>query len=349
MEPSIMRFSMPMPRNLLLCALTLLLATASTSSWAATRIYPGTIDKPADPDFIYNRTVFDCQPADSLTITVTTSITLSDSTIGRPSQIDGYPCAPWAEAGPELIYRLDVAAPLNLTGVLHENDFDLDLFLLNDCDSDSCLVGESVNFSADLDAGIYYLIVDTASGDSNNMPGTFSLDLTARVRGLPAAACAAAEANFITCANDTFTVPGTHDLFGQDNLVSEYDCGTAPKNAGERWYALTQGPGGIVSAVVSGVAENLDVSLWLFAGCGPEAECLQFVDHNTADQGETLTWTNEHASDNVTVYLAVDAVREPETAPGDDPVLMSYTLEVLCQGSVPTTKTSFGSFKSLYR
>ena len=118
---------------------------------------------------------------------------------------------------------------------------------------------------------------------------------------------------------------------------------------GERWYALTQGPGGQVTVVVSGVAENLDVNLWLFTGCGPNAVCLGYADDNLANQGEVLTWTNEHPTENVTVYLAVDAVREPETPPDSDPPLMSYSLQILCQGSVPTKETSFGSLKSLYR
>jgi len=343
-----MRFSMPMPRNLLLCALTLVLLTTAATAQAETRIYPGAVDKPADPDYIYNRSVFDCLPPDSLTITINTVVTLSDSTIGRTSLINSYPCAPWAEAGPELIYRLNVAAPLNLSGVLKDNVLDLDLFLLNDCDSDSCLVGESVNFSADLDPGIYFLVVDTAGSNANNQD-RFTLELTARELGVPAAACVEAEANFITCANDTFTVPGEHDLYGQPNLISVYDCGTTPKTAGERWYSLTQGPGGQVTIVVSGVAENLDVNLWLFTGCGPEAICLGFADNNVANLGETLTWTNEHPTENVTVYLAVDAVREPETPPGGNPVSMAYDLQILCQGSVPTSQKSFGSFKSLYR
>ena len=347
-----MRFSMPMPRNLLLCALVLLLTTAAITAQAETRIYPGSIDKPADPNYVYNRAVFDCTPPDSMTIKVNTVVTLSDSTIGRTSLIDSYPCAPWAEAGPELIYRLDVAAPLNLSGILSGNVFDLDLFLLDGCDSDACLVGESVNFSADLDPGIYFLVVDTPSGDPNNQADHFSLELTARELGIPAAACIEADANFITCANDTFTVAGEHDLYGQPNLVTVYDCGTSPKTAGERWYSLTQGPGGQVTIVVTpvqGFSENLDVNLWLFTGCGPDAICLGFADDNVADLGETLTWTNEHPTENVTVYLAVDAVREPETPPGGDPIPMSYDLQILCQGSVPTTKTSFGSFKSLYR
>ncbi len=346
-----MRFSMPMPRNLLLCALILALTAWAAAAIAAVRIYPGATDKPADPGFIYNRTIFDCQPADSLTITVTTAVTLSDSTIGRESLIGSYPCAPWLEAGPELIYKLNVAAPLNLTGILRDNVFDLDLFLLNDCDSDSCLVGESVNFSADLDPGIYYLVVDTPSIDSNNQPDTFNLALTARPLGLPEAACieAEAEANFITCANDTFSVPGPHDLSGQPNLVSVNECGTTPKTAGERWYALTQGPGQQVTVQVSNVAENLDVNLWLFDRCGTDATCLQFVDENVANLGEELTWTNEHPSQNITVYLAVDAVREPAVEPGEDPIPMAFDLQVLCQGSVPTAKTSFGSLKSLYR
>lgn len=343
-----MRYSMPMPRNLLLWG-PLFLVLSAVPARAGSHAYAVAGEKPDDPSFVYDRTVFDCQPPDQLTVELGSSFTLADSTIGRPTLINGYPCAAWSETGPELIYRLDVVSDLQLTAVLSTSTFDLDLFLLNDCDSDSCLVGASTSFIADLEADTYYLIVDTAGHPPANRADTFTLELTTRAQGLPAEACTAAEAAFVTCLDDTFSLPEIQDLFGQPNLVGVYDCGTSPKNAGENWYALAQGPSGQVDVTVGDVVPGLDVNLWLFAGCGPEAVCLQFVDSNLSGLGETLTWTNEDETENVTVYLAVDAIRETVPPEGQETAPMTYSIRFECQGSVPVAETSLGSLKSLYR
>lgn len=338
-----MRHSMPLPCNLLSWSWVLLVWWGVSGADAAPGIYRGDDDKPADPSYSYAKTVFDCQPPDSLTVTIGSATTLSDSTIGRQNLISSYPCAPWAEGGPELIYRLDVAANMTLSVVLSgtEPAVDLDIFLLNDCDSDSCLVGANTEFRIGLTAGIYYLVVDGASLPTISA-GNFTLDITGRALGVPAAVCAPGGALPVTCAGGTITIE-TEDLFDQPDLIYTYNCGTTPKRSGEIWYALTLPGTHEVTVIVRDVAFNLDVNFWLFAGCGPDAKCLQFVDQNLANEGESLTWINESESP-VTAYLAVDAARLPAAAGAG-----LYTIDFQCQSNVPTTATSFGSLKALYR
>lgn len=319
------------------------LLMAPIGAGAFTLIAGSPVEKPADPAFVYNRTVFDCNPPDSLTVKIGSVTTLSDSTIGRQNLISGYPCALWAENGPELIYRLDVAANLELQARLRTTDteVDLDLFLLNDCDSDSCLVGANTEFTAELEAGIYYLVVDGASS-APFFEGAFDLELTARPPGLPATICEPGGAIAVVCA-DTNVVREGETLFGQTDQVRIYDCGTFPKTSGEIWYAVTVAVEREVVINTINVQPAFDTCLWVFASCGPDAQCVDFVDANLAGSGESVTLINESGS-ATTWYVAVDAVRPPGSE-----ALGIFDIQFQCQSNVPTAKTSLGGLKSLYR
>lgn len=331
--------------SLFSATVVLLLLAAAIQTAGATPIYRGLDDKPADPAYSPTLAPFTCQPADSLTLTVGATATLADSTIGREMVLNGYPCAPWAETGPELIYRLDLAGNLELSARLSDMDgaADLDLFLLNDCETDSCLVGANTEFRLELTAGIYFLIVDTTAPlDTTKTSGTFTLNLSTRPLGVPESICETGGALPVDCAGETITITG-EDLFDQPNLIQTYSCGTSPKTSGDLWYRVSQPGVHEVTINVRDVAPDLDVNLWLFDSCGPDAQCLQFVDKNLGSEGETLTWINPDATP-VTAWLAVDAVR-PQTGAG----LGSYTIDFQCQSDVPNEATSFGTLKALYR
>ena len=331
--------AMPKSRNILAGGLLLLLLAPALAQ-GFTFLAGSPVEKPADPGFVYNRTVFDCLPPDSLTITIGSATTLSDSTLGRANVITGYPCAPWSETGPELVYRVDIAAPMQLHARLQIADplVDLDLFLLGDCDSDSCLVGANTEFTAELEAGIHYLVVDGANGAA----GLFDLVLTSRPLGLPDSICEPGGATEVVCGDSTIEITG-ESLFEQPDLLRSYACGTSPKTAGEIWYAVTLPPERDVVINVVNVQPVFDTCLWVFTSCGPTAQCDRFVDANLAGSGESVTLTNETTGDLVW-YVAVDAVRPPTSE-----LLGGFDIQFQCQSNVPTAKTSFGGLKSLYR
>lgn len=341
-----MRFSMPMPRNLLLAIVTSLLVVSTPGAVWATAIYRGPVDKPADPFYTYNKTVFDCSPPDSLTLLVGTQIALSDSTNGRGNQINSYPCQSWAEKGSEFIYRLNIASEMRLSATIAVNvpdsvEFviDFDIFLLDDCDSDACLVGANIALGIDLQPGIYYLVID-ADTQIGAAEGPFTLSLETRAFGIPPAACA--NATPLTCSPQTPAI-ADESLLGQPNLVQEDDCGTSPKTGGEIWYQITLPPDEVVTVNAVNVAIGLDVNFWVYDQCGENATCLQFVDDNVASLGETMILANETAAD-LTYYFAVDTTREPS-----DMDSSLYTLQISCESNVPSERTSFGGLKSLYR
>ena len=103
---------------------------------------------------------------------------VSGDTTSSTNQLDGYNCQPtWNESGPEFVYRLTLVEEVEiLTITLTDSNFNADLFLLTDCwDAATCLSGANENLVVnDLEAGVYYLVVDGFNGAS----GTFEIDIS---------------------------------------------------------------------------------------------------------------------------------------------------------------------------
>ncbi len=322
-----------MPRWLIT---TLVLASSLT---AALQGRAADMPKPADPGFVYLRSVFDCTPRQTIQVTPALAATIADSTFGS-SSVDGYACSQWSETGPEAFYELTVTGEVELFAGLRDlGDRDLDLFLLKTCDSDSCLLAANIEFTAVLQPGTYTLVVD---GYAKPTPqaGPFTLELSARETGLPAEICSGAGTTPVPCQVETSTFEG--DLAGLPDLVRTNDCSLVLATGGEQWYAVTVASYHEFTATVSNVPVGLDPVLWLFPGCGPDIQCLDMADDKTAGQGEALTWSNASFIDTV-VYLGVDAAVPPATGQG------AYTLEIRCQAMVPNARSSFGTLKALYR
>jgi hypothetical protein len=341
-------------RNTLL-ALACVLAGTVVVSAAVLHVAGGGDVKPPDPNFVYFRTGFDCTPLQVINLNIGTPGTRIDDTTGGTNLIDGYPCAPWAEKGPEHIYQLEVSAGDTLefwAGLRNISpDVDHDLFLLNGCDTDSCLIGDSTEFTVILTEGTYLLIVDGASGGAAAAEGPYTLEYTCRYVGVSPIAC------FPGFAQEVVLVPGdtpfNGNLFGQADFVRSYECSPIPLKGGEKWYTLTlPAPTGNqwggqntseFTAEITVIAPTLDVALWLFDGCGINPVCLDHVNDSIGGNSESLTFRNE-TDQEVTVFLAVDCFREP-TESGTGYFSILFTPNTV----VETEKTSFGSLRSLYR
>lgn len=341
-------------RNVLLVCLSLLLGVGPVAADVLHVAGSGDV-KPPDPDFVYSRSVFDCTPLLVLPLTIGLSGSLTDSTTGGTNLIDGYPCAIWPEEGPEHIYQLEVAQGDTLqfwAGLSNvTNEVDHDLFLLNGCDTDSCLIGDNTELTANLTGGTYYLIIDGAGSGSSADEGPYTVEITARYIGVPPEVCEPNGAIEVVLSLDEQEFPG--NLFGKPNLIQSYECSPLLLKGGEQWYTLTLAPpvdnqfGGKdfseFTVDFTEVAYPMDMALWLFDGCGINPVCLDYVNDWTAIRSETLTYRNE-TDEEVTVYLGVDVFRSP-TESG----LGLYTIRFKGDLIVPTEKTSFGSLRALYR
>jgi len=78
--------------------------------------------------------------------------------------LDGYTCTTDPETGPDIVHTIDVPIAGDITVTLtdlSEGGFeDLDVFLLNACNPDSCLAWGFTNFVTTVPAGTYLIVVD---------------------------------------------------------------------------------------------------------------------------------------------------------------------------------------------
>lgn len=331
-------------KSILALGASLVLAAAAAPATAGPAPVAGTKEtKPAFPTAAPLRTVFDCAGRDTLVLVPGLVDTLRDDTTGGPSVLDAYACAPWAETGPEHVYRLEVAQELDLWAGLRDlaPDLDLDLFLLDGCDTDACLIGANTELGARLAPGTYWLIVDGAEGPGVVTAGAYTLALETRFPGLPPQVCAGGLAEPLACTvGGGLEAGGT--LFGQPDLLRSHPCNPFLARGGEVWYAITVLPGQDLAVNMPTVAPGLDAVLWLFGSCGPEAACLAVADDELAGVPESLSWQNPDAQ-TVTVWLGVDAARAPEDAEAG-----AFTLAITCGSEVPATKSSFGAARAMF-
>lgn len=335
-----------MVRHDILLPLTVasVLAVSAAASAAPRVLYTDPTTKPAEAGGPHTLTPFDCTARDTFTLAPALWDTvLAADTTGAPALLPAYGCRPWPEQGPEHIYRLEVTADLQLRAALSDlGAQDLDLFLLDGCDTDACVVGANTELVVVLTPGTWWLVVD-GYGASAPAAGPYTLTLETRWPGVPDLVCLPGGAVPVACGGEVLSLDG--DLAGAPDLVQAYDCSPALLTGGEAWYALTVPGLHDLSARATPVvfAPTLDVALWLFDGCGADAVCLDYIDRRAGGQVEILAFANLVA-DPVTVYLAVDSRRPP--AEGDSG---AFGLELDCQSNVAEQKRPLGSVKALYR
>jgi hypothetical protein len=291
---------------------------------AGVRILPGKDEVPwRRADHLHRRTPVPCDdPVQELALTMSLTEAFLDSTEGD-GVVDSYGCQPSLPlTGPEDLYVLTATEDLILDlGLASNVPNDHDLVLLSDCDSDSCLIQVNTELSAQLTAGTtVYLVVDGYDGAA----GTYTLNLATRPVGIAESLCEGGAID-LPIPFETTVEAREDTLTGQPNLVSLYDCAPYTVRGGEVWYALSFAPAdtdtvgsygeySTVTLTVSTAALDLDLALWVFADCGPEAQCLAFVDEGVAGAEEVLEWSNT-TPEALTIYLAVDCIRAPDNGP----------------------------------
>jgi hypothetical protein len=312
-----------------------------SSVWAGPLAATDKFPKPEDPFFHAPRIVFDCTAIDTLDLSPGLIDSLQNDTTGGPTNLPGYNCSLWSEEGPEHIYRLNVATELEFwAGLRDMGEIDLDIFLLNDCDTDSCLVGANTELSIVLDPGTYYLIIDGAGTNASNA-GPYTLAMESRWIGLPPEVCQAGYAEPIACGIDTTSIEGS--LFDLPNHVQMFDCSPIIERGGEAWFAITLEPHHEFIAQTTSLALFLDAAIWIFDDCGSNAQCLAFADDNLAGLPESLGWAND-SDDPLTIYLALDCYRAPESETAG-----AFWIDLTCLSNVPNEKTNWGSIRSRFR
>jgi len=312
-------------------------------AWAVTSLavpLPFAVPKdepaPARPMFLAPRgETPPCGDATTHAVPLATADTLSGDTTGGVSQVAGYACVGWQETGPEAVFLLDVQQDVNLH-VRLAAEVDLDLFLLTDCDCDSCAAWHSTEFVVNLPsrAEPYVLVVDGYLGAA----GPFTVELYGYAAGPPPEVCASA-ADVACGAEPVFL---EDNLFAQPNQLLADACATYLEWGGEQWYAISLSDSAEVTA---GISDHFfDAAIWLFDDCEPGSACVAFADETGVEGTEELSHRNLTGADH-TYYLAVDAFHEVESESAG-----AYKLTLTCEGQIVANETtSFGDIKAMFR
>jgi murein DD-endopeptidase MepM/ murein hydrolase activator NlpD len=93
----------------------------------------------------------------------------SGTTAGGTNSLSSYGCSTWPETGPERIYKLVLTSGGTFTATLSNLTADLDVFVLNACNSAGCVAfGENAATVTNAPAGTYYIVVDGYQGVAGN-------------------------------------------------------------------------------------------------------------------------------------------------------------------------------------
>lgn len=332
-------------RRAALPVLVLAVVTSLTTAAVAGHIATDKQSKPEDPHFTATRVAFDCSGLTPISLAPGDVDTLRGDTTDGENVTEGYGCRSWWEPGPEDVYEINVTERLELWAGLRDLDsgddpIDLDLFLLGDCDTDSCLVGANIEFTAVLEPGTYYLVVD-GFAYPDTQSGPYSLAYSCRWPGMAPEVCDPDYATKVTCGATAHTESG--DLYGQANYIQSFSCSPFVTRGGEMWYEVTVPGYDRLTVTITDLNAALDVSLWIFTGCGGDAECQAFADDRTAGGTESAAWDNaDHGGG--TILVGVDCTGPPQ-ASGDG----AFVVEFFCADMVDNQKTSLGSLRALYR
>lgn len=275
----------------------------------------------------------DCSSAVAVELSIWAEIALEGSTEGIPDSCNSYSCEEWNESGGEIIYELQVDQGIILHATLF-SESDLDLILLSDCDPDLCIGMASSEFSAEIDSGTYYLIVDGYLGES----GAFTITLETMPAYLLQEVCDSATP--IECSPVQTTIDS--NLFEQPNMIETADCNEFLERGGEQWFSVVLPDTATVD--ISLTQLFFDGAIWMFSDCGPDAECIAFADQGTLEEPEEMTWRNDTGS-TTTVYIGIDSFMPVEDTGGG-----SFSLGITCEGiELPAVKSSWGAMKSRFR
>ena len=111
-----------------------------------------------------------CRPGDAL---IECGQSVSGTTVGGISFLDGYSCTSWIEDGPDFAYLLSLPLTSTITAMISGMREDLDIFLLSDSIDGACPencldnAGEIISLP-DVAPGDYYIVVDGYGGDQDN-------------------------------------------------------------------------------------------------------------------------------------------------------------------------------------
>jgi hypothetical protein len=168
-----------------------------------------------------------------------------------PGVLDVYSCAPNTdESGPEVLYKVTVPEAGFLTVAVHgDPGVDVDAHILSEADPETCLSRGDLHAKVDVEAGEYWVVVDTFAGGGGPSPGPFRVTIGFTV---PSRGPCGMEVGVMERVNDggnSLPMPATGPIVMEAHLVTQEEPMPYPSTETEELaehYALSQGRTGFV-------------------------------------------------------------------------------------------------------
>ena len=190
-------------------------------------------------------------PADQVCVTNFPFGHDADTASAKGSQFDSYSCKPLAnESGPEWVYRVTVPAQGFLSAAVHDGaGVDVDVHILGALDPAKCLDRGDSHARADVQAGTYYVVVDTFVSQGKAQAGRYHVDIGWLA---PTTGACALQFGGMARVNDggkTLPMPATGPVVMEAHLVTQAEPPPYPHAYTEKLaahYTLSQAKTGLV-------------------------------------------------------------------------------------------------------
>ncbi|MDP7039936.1 MAG: metallophosphoesterase, partial [Myxococcota bacterium] len=188
---------------------------------------------------------------------------------------DSYSCAPDTnESGGEFVYKLSLPSGGDLAVELAESpDVDVDIHLLSHLDPDDCLERHNTELSTHLEAGTYYIVVDTWSNGAETFSGTYDLSITFT----PDAPSPEGEGTLSSpiLVNQFPFVDQRNTQSSESDVFDVYICDPDIDESGNEFiYKIEVPQAGIIQAHLNDISNaNVDIDIHLLSDTNAES-CL---------------------------------------------------------------------------
>jgi hypothetical protein len=173
-----------------------------------------------------------------------------DTSLEPASRLAGYACSTADESGPEVIYRVTVTeAGFLAAAVQEETGVDVDVHILAALDPATCLDRGNYHARADVEAGDYYVVVDTFVSSGTPQAGPFHVDIGFTVPSRGPCAMETGEMARVGDGGSHLALPATGPMVLEAHLVTQEEPSPYPSTETEELaahHALSQGRTGFV-------------------------------------------------------------------------------------------------------
>ena len=169
-----------------------------------------------------------------------------DTSALPPGTFDAYACKPSVdESGPEQVYRVEIPKAGFLSAAVYDADgVDVDLHILSALDPDACLDRGHHDVRADVEAGSYWLVVDTwVDEDGAAQSGPYQLDIGFVAPSLGPCAMEEGIMKRVGDGGNHLKMPATGPVVLEAHLVTQEEPPPYPASSTEELsehYSLSQ-------------------------------------------------------------------------------------------------------------